>query len=152
MQVEKSFLLAAHPEEAWNLLKDVERVARCIPGVGEVKEISPLEHYEATLTDRVGPFKVRFRIRVASRFREEERAVELDLEGQDRSLGSTLMARFTLALSGGEDGQCRLTVRGETWVTGTLGTLGMPVIRRKVDEAVEQFARNLSQLLTGTGG
>src|ERR1700722_4140284 len=50
--------LEASPEEVWKLLRDVPRLAALLPGVESVTGSQQTETYTATVTDRIGPFKI----------------------------------------------------------------------------------------------
>ena len=67
--------------EVWQFLWDVERVAKCMPGFQEVREVSPEQRYEVVIEERMGPFKIRFDMEVEVLERREEELVRLQAQG-----------------------------------------------------------------------
>ena len=59
MRFEKRIEVQASPDEAWALLWEVDRLARCLPGCKEVQELEPRKKYAAVIEQRVGQFKAR---------------------------------------------------------------------------------------------
>ena len=70
----------------WRFLWDVERVAQCMPGFQEVREVSP-EQYEVVIEERMGPFKIRFDMEVGVLERREEELVRLQVQGERQEAG-----------------------------------------------------------------
>jgi carbon monoxide dehydrogenase subunit G len=48
-------------------------------------------------------------------------------------------------------GETKLLIETDTTFMGRLGELGQPVIRRKAQSTIEEFARNLSRELAARG-
>ena len=68
-------------------------------------------------------------------------------EANDRRLGGGIRARMSLALSPAEVGT-RVQIDTDLAVLGKIGEFGQPVIKKKADALLEEFARNLRSTLT----
>jgi carbon monoxide dehydrogenase subunit G len=77
--------------------------------------------------------------------REAWRA-QMRAEANDRRLGGGIRARLSLALAPAEAG-ARVRIDTDLAVLGRIGEFGQPVIRKKADALLEEFARNLRAAL-----
>ena len=126
---------------------DLPRVAPCVPGLSGL-EAEGEDRYTGTLQARAGPMRVNLSgtLRVMSQDPERGEAQFL-LEAADRRIGGSVKTSMTLMLSPTDDGRTELTIATDTAFMGALGTLGQPIIRRKAAATVEEFARNLADLV-----
>ena len=53
MQIQETFTVDAPPETVWKFFEDIERVARCVPGVQSVDVLGP-DRYKVLATQKVG--------------------------------------------------------------------------------------------------
>jgi carbon monoxide dehydrogenase subunit G len=67
-------------------------------------------------------------------------------EANDRRLGGGIRARLILTLAPVEIGT-RVQIDTDLAVLGKIGEFGQPIIRRKADAVLEEFARNLRSAL-----
>jgi len=67
-------------------------------------------------------------------------------EANDRRLGGGIRARLSLTLTPVEIGT-RVQIDTDLAVLGKIGEFGQPIIRRKADAVLEEFARNLRSAL-----
>ena len=56
---EREVRLTAAPQVVWDTITDVEQLVDWVSILSDAQEISHLAEYRATLTDRLGPFKLR---------------------------------------------------------------------------------------------
>jgi len=146
MRFEKELVVGAPPEQVWAFLWDVERVARCLPGCTDVRTVVPHKQYAAVVSERVGPFRVRFPLDIEVLDVEEGRRLAAQATGRDSAMGSSLKVAIELRLEPAPAGS-RLVILTDTTVLGKLGTLGQGVIQHKADELMAQFARAVQQAL-----
>ena len=125
--------------QAWATLLDVEVVAGWVGLVGEVKEVAPLSRYQAVLSDRVGPFRLRADLDIRIKGVEEESQVVLEAEGEDRQVRSRIRVDLALRLFEREDGATSVRIEGRYEVTGRVATLGASLIRHKADTILDEF-------------
>jgi uncharacterized protein len=146
VQFTKDIEVARPPEAVWAFLWDVDGVARCLPGCGDVRTIAPQKRYTAVVGERIGPFTVRFPLEIEVLEIEPQRRLRARAAGRDSAVGSSLRVLLDLNLEP-RDGGCVIRVSSDTAVLGKLGALGGGIIQRKADQIMEQFAASLRQAL-----
>jgi len=136
-------------ERLWSFLMDVPRVARCVPGVEHVEAVDD-HSYKGRLGVRIGPIRLSLDGTVA--VEEQDPAAwraRMRADAHDRRLGGGIRARLSLTLTPADDGT-RLHIETDLAVLGKIGEFGQPVIRKKADGLLEEFARNLQAALAAT--
>ena len=123
----------------WEVLMDVERVAGWVGLVGEVREIEPLARYQAELTDRMGPFRLRADLQVRILEIEQGRRVALEAEGEDRQVRSRIKLEVALHVRDGTSESTDVRLEGRYEVTGRVATLGASMIRHKAQKILDHF-------------
>ena len=149
--------LPVTPAQAWTALWDVPAVARCLPGLQEIQEISAPgttrrdepHRYRATVRDKVGPFSVVITVDVTVNPSEAEHLLRVSATGRDSVLGSPVRMSMTACLTPSAAGGSHLVLDGRAEVGGKLAALGQAVIHRKTRDVLDTFARNLGAMLGG---
>ena len=140
-------ILPVERERLWNFLLDVPRVARCVPGV-EALEAVDAHAYRGRLGVRIGP--IRLSLDGTMAIEEQDQSAwraRMRADASDRRLGGGIRARMSLVLAPAEGGT-RLSIETDLAVLGKIGEFGQPVIRKKADALLDEFARNLQAALT----
>jgi carbon monoxide dehydrogenase subunit G len=133
-------------ERLWELLMDVPRVGRCVPGVDSIEAVDE-RVYKGLLGVRIGP--IRLSLDGTMAIEEQDRAVwraRMRADASDRRLGGGIRARMSLTLAPAEGGT-RLRIDTDLAVLGKIGEFGQPLIKKKADTLLEDFARNLRAAL-----
>ena len=129
--------------QLWDLLLDVERVAKCFPGA---QEVVPNEDgsYSGSLKVRVGPVSLGMsgNLVILEADREAWQAL-LQVEGSDRRVGGSVRGRLTMRLNDLSSEETELALSSDLTFMGKLGEMGQPLIRKKAEATMEEFARNL---------
>ena len=136
-------------ERLWNFLMDVPRVARCVPGVEHIEAVDA-GGYKGRLGVRIGPIRLSLDGTVA--VEDQDHAAwraRMRADANDRRLGGGIRARMSLALTPADHGT-RLSIETDLAVLGKIGEFGQPIIRKKADALLEEFARNLKEALAPT--
>jgi uncharacterized protein len=133
-------------ERLWDFMMEVPRVARCVPGVEAVEPVDT-GAYRGSLKVQVGPIRLALEgiITVEERDRNAWRA-RMRAEANDRRLGGGIRARLGLTLAPGAGGT-HLKIETELAILGKIGEFGQPVIKKKADTLLAEFARNLQSAL-----
>jgi uncharacterized protein len=133
-------------ERLWAFLMDVPMVGRCVPGVERIDAVDGSAD-RGGLKIQVGPIRLSLEgtITVEEVNREAWRA-RLRAEANDRRLGGGIRAPLSLTLAPAEAGT-RVRIDTDLAVLGRIGEFGQPVIRKKADTLLEEFARNLRSAL-----
>ena len=147
MKLQNSCLIPAGLTESWEFLMDVVSSAKCVPGVADV---APEDdgRYRGALRAKVGPMSVTLSGTVTVREREPDSGrARFLVEASDRRIGGGVKTDMRMQLTAKSASETELTIETDTTFMGRLGELGQPVIRRKAQSTIEEFARNLSREL-----
>ena len=149
MKFEQTCTIAAGPLKVWNFLIDMENVSRCLPGVESMTLVDE-DTYEGSFKIRVGPIALKFKgtLRVEERDRDNWH-VGRRVEGKDGRLGGGVRAYLEVDLVEKGSDETQLNVKLESHVLGKIGEFGQPVMRKKTDALLQEFARQVSQELGG---
>jgi uncharacterized protein len=133
-------------ERLWDFLMDVPAVGRCVPGVERIEAVNG-SAYTGGLKVQVGP--IRLSLEGAITVEEADRAAwraRMRAEANDRRLGGGIRAHLNLTLSVADAGT-RVRIDTDLAVLGKIGEFGQPIIKKKADALLEEFARNLRSTL-----
>jgi carbon monoxide dehydrogenase subunit G len=140
-------------DTAFAFLRDPHRLAACIPGCRDLREIGT-NRYAAVLTSRVGFMTLSFNLTIEIVGIQAPESIDAAIVGDAIGLVGhvTATASVRLADAGGQ----RTIVRYATGIalTGKLGGLGQPVFRSTSAQLAREFGANLKKALealpTGT--
>jgi carbon monoxide dehydrogenase subunit G len=142
--IDQRVTISAPTERVWDFMMDVPAVSRCLPGVETVTQIDP-DTYAGALQVKVGPIAVRLEGRVVLAEQDaDSRRARMELKAADKRVNGAVNARMLMQLHPRDDGQTDLAIHTDATVMGKLGEFGQAVIRKKADQMVAEFARNLS--------
>lgn len=150
MIVDQRVTIAASMDRAWGFLMDVPAVSHCVPGVAAFEQIDE-DDYSGALKVQVGQIRVRLegRLVVTERNAEHHRA-QLDIDAADRRIQGAVKAKTSIRLEAQGAAQTDLVIHADASIQGKLGEFGQAVMRRKADQIIGQFARNVSRELEAT--
>ncbi len=148
MKLENRCLVPADIQRTWELLMDIPRAAACVPGMEEVVQEED-GSYRASMRVKVGPMGLTLAgtLRVLEQDSAKGEARFL-IEASDRKVGGAVRADLLIQLRSEEGNQTELVLNTDTTFIGRLGELGQPLIRRKANNTMQDFARNLAQQLS----
>jgi carbon monoxide dehydrogenase subunit G len=155
MELEHSFTVPVPPDQAWDVLLDVKRVAPCMPGA-TVDEVSG-DDVTGRLKVKVGPVSLTYK--GTAKFAERDaaaRSILVEASGKETRGAGTASATVRAALhpsgNGAAGGQETLVTLHTTMnVTGRPAQFGRGVLAEVGGKLVGQFADNLARQLTGGG-
>jgi carbon monoxide dehydrogenase subunit G len=147
MKFMQNCTITASRETVWDFLMNMQNVANCLPGV---QAFTPLDadNYEGTLRVKVGPVSLTFQgtVHVETRDREQWRGV-VRAEAKDRKLGGGVQAHMDMTLEAKSPAETEMHVALETQILGKIGEFGQPVIRKKTETMLQEFAAQVSKQL-----
>lgn len=141
----RTLRLAAAPNDVFDTIRDVRRVASWLSIVRDVQDVEPPRRYTALLEDRIGPFAMRADLAVEMQ-ETGPRAIRVTARGEDRQVGSRIGATIDLEareVAGGSE----LAIAGRYEVVGRVATLGAGAIRTKGDKILGEFAKSAEKEL-----
>jgi uncharacterized protein len=146
MKLTHTALVRAPRAKVWKLVTDIPAAARCVPGVAAVTP-SGAGKYKGSLLVQLGPVRLVLDGDIALASTDEVAGkASLRADAKDTRLGGTVRATMDLALADkGEDTELRIT--SDVQIAGRIGEFGQPVIQRKADQLMTQFADCLARTL-----
>lgn len=146
MKLTQRCIVAADRERLWEFLLDVPRVSRCIPGVEAVEPLGE-NRVRGVLKVQVGPIRLTLEgtITIDELDRDGWRA-SLRAEANDPKAGGGVRARMTMRLTPA-DGGTELAVETDLSVLGKIGEFGQPIIKRKAEGLLQEFAAAVQSAL-----
>jgi len=146
MKLTHTALVRAPRAKVWKLVTDVPAAARCVPGVAAVTP-SGAGKYKGSLLVQLGPVRLVLDGDIALTSTDETAGkASLRADAKDTRLGGTVRATMDLALTDkGADTELRIT--SDVQIAGRIGEFGQPVIQRKADQLMTQFADCLARTL-----
>lgn len=148
MQFNDRFTVSAPAQRTWQFMLNVPEVLQCLPGCDEVVQVGN-GSYQATMTQRVGPFKVSFRVTADVHVLEQEQRIQARGKGKDARLGNSLDFLLDLRVAEAPGGSL-IELNAQVDIRGPLAQLGMPVMNHKAKETFAQFGQNVQTALSGS--
>ena len=150
MKIQNEIEVSAPPDDLFEVLSDVERVAPLLPGATlEGKEDD--DTYVGTVKVKVGPISVSYRGTIY--FQEldhEARRAVMRASGREINGQGSTEATITATVSG-SDSTSVLTMDTDMEVRGKVAQFGRGAIGNVSQKILDQFARNLEALVLGVG-
>jgi carbon monoxide dehydrogenase subunit G len=143
MQVREVFEVGAGPDVVWKFFEQIERVARCVPGVKSVDVLAP-DRYKVVAAQKVGFISATFEL--TTEVAGWEPGVFMEFTSVGKSIAGAvgnLRTRDRVDFAPTDGGGTRVTLTSEVAVGGMLGALGHKAIAVKSREMTEQFAAAL---------
>src|SRR5215468_5653002 len=148
MELEHSFTIPVPPEQAWQVLLDVEQVAPCMPGA--TVDAVDGDQIKGRIKVKVGPVSLTYAGTARFTERDEQaRSVTLKASGKETRGSGTAAATVRSTLQGEGDGQTRVVVHTTMSVTGRPAQFGRGVMAEVGGRIIEKFATNLAAQLAG---
>ena len=146
MKLSHAVLVRAPRAKVWRLITDVPAAARCVPGVAAVTP-SGAGRYKGSLLVQLGPVRLVLDGDLALATTDEKAGkATVRADAKDSRLGGTVHATMDLALvDKGADTEVRIT--SDVQIAGRIGEFGQPVIQRKADQLMAQFAECIARTL-----
>ena len=150
MELDHSFTVPVPPEQAWDVLLDVQRIAPCMPGA--TVDTVEGDDVAGRLKVKVGPVSITYKGTATFKDRDAaDRSVLVEASGKEMRGAGTASATVRAALQP-EDGSgtaTLVTLHTTLSVTGRPAQFGRGVITEVGSRLIDKFADNLAQQLTG---
>ena len=137
--------VAVPRDVAFRFLQDPERLAACIPGCSDLRELGP-NRYSAVLSSRVAFIQVSFKVVIEVVRMDAPHAIDATVTGDAVGLAGHMTAKAALVLAE-DEAHTKVSYTTDVTLTGKLGGIGQPVFRAKSAELARQFGENLKHAL-----
>lgn len=144
MEMQDKRVIAAAQDTVWSALLDAEVLKECIPGCEDLTG-SPDEGFEATVVQKVGPVKARFKGAVSLTDMTAPESLRISGEGKGGAAGFA-KGGAVVSLSTVEGGT-EVAYEVDAKVGGKLAQLGSRIIDSFARKLADQFFTNLQNKL-----
>jgi carbon monoxide dehydrogenase subunit G len=146
MIIDDSFDVDAPVERVWPLLKDVPRVATCIPNAA-ITEVIDEKTYRAKVSVKVGPVSVSYNALITILSLDDAtNTATLDVKGDDvKGRGGVRASVVSRAEKRGDGTHVELHTDAQ--ISGVIATVGGRLIESVARKTVAEFAKNLAALV-----
>ena len=146
MIIDDSFEVDAPVERVWPVLKDVPRVATCIPNA-EITEVVDERTYRAKVSVKVGPVSVSYRATIfVESLDDATHTATLRVQG-DESRGRGGVKASIVSRAVQQDGKTHVDLHTDAQISGIIATVGGRLIEGVAKKTVAEFAANLAKLV-----
>lgn len=153
MKIQNSFEIPLPPDQAWDVLMDIPKIAPCMPGA-ELTGGTPDGGYQGLVSVKLGPVALSFNgtANFVERNDDERRAV-VSAQGADRKGRGSANAVVEFRLSASGAGS-RVDIGTDMSLSGLVAQYGRGagIIQSVAEQLVSQFAGNLRAMIEAQSG
>ena len=153
LQFENSFTVPLPPADAWVVLLDVPRMAKCLPGATLTETVDD-KTFKGNVNVKVGPVALTFAgTATFEDIDEANRTVRVKGSGGEAKGRGRAAAEFTIRLEPAGDAATKVIAQSDVTLSGAVAQYGrgVGVMKAVADEIIARFAKNLEQEITGGG-
>ena len=147
IQLHHQFQVALPVDKTWDLLTDLPKVARCLPGAN-LDDVVEGE-YRGGMSTRIGPISAKYKGTASFREHDEvsHRAV-IDARGREEKGSGSASALITAVLK--PDGEGTLVdLSTELTISGRAAQFGRSLIAEVSNTMIDEFVRRLEAMIRG---
>lgn len=151
IELDNTFTVPVPPEQAWDVLLDVERIAPCMPGAS----VTSVEGDEIAgqVKVKLGPLSLSYK--GTAKFTEKDSAshtIAIEAAGKETRGAGTASATVHASLKPDDtEGQTTVSIHTSLNVTGRPAQFGRSLLPEVSGKLIDQFAANLAALIDSTG-
>jgi carbon monoxide dehydrogenase subunit G len=148
IELDNTFTVPVPPEQAWNVLLDVERIAPCMPGAS-VTSVEG-DQVEGQVKVKLGPLSLTYK--GTAKFTDKDQAnhkIVIEATGKETRGAGTASANVQATLTPGEAaGSTLVAIHTSLNVTGRPAQFGRSLLPEVSGKLIAQFASNLEALIS----
>jgi hypothetical protein len=147
IELDNSFTVPVPPEQAWDVLLDVERIAPCMPGAS-VTSVEG-DQIEGQVKVKLGPLSLTYK--GTAKFTDKDEAnhtIAIEATGKETRGAGTASANVQATLTPAEAGSTLVAIHTSLNVTGRPAQFGRSLLPEVSGKLIAQFASNLEALIT----
>src|SRR5215469_13512191 len=147
IELDNSFTVPVPPEQAWDVLLDVERIAPCMPGA-TVTSVSG-DEIAGQVKVKLGPLSLSYK--GTAKFIEKDQAnrtIAIEASGKETRGAGTAAATVHASLKPADaESQTLVAIHTSLNVTGRPAQFGRSLLPEVSGKLIAQFAANLEALI-----
>jgi uncharacterized protein len=149
IELDNSFTVPVPPEQAWDVLLDVERIAPCMPGAS-VTSVDG-DEIAGQVKVKLGPLSLSYK--GTAKFTEKDQAnhtIAIEASGKETRGAGTASATVQAGLKPADaEGHTLVSIHTSLNVTGRPAQFGRSLLPEVSGKLIAQFADNLHALIAG---
>jgi len=146
IELDNSFTVPVPPEQAWDVLLDVERIAPCMPGA-TVTAVNG-DEIEGQVKVKLGPLSLTYKGTAKFTDKDQEnRAIAIEASGKETRGAGTASATVQASLQPAGAGSTLVSIHTALNVTGRPAQFGRSLLPEVSGKLIAQFATNLEALI-----
>jgi carbon monoxide dehydrogenase subunit G len=149
IELDNSFTVPVPPEQAWDVLLDVERIAPCMPGASVTSVAG--DEIEGQVKVKLGPLSLTYK--GTAKFTEKDeasRTIAIQANGKETRGAGTASANVQASLKPDEAGTL-VSIHTSLNVTGRPAQFGRSLLPEVSGKLIGEFASNLAALIEADG-
>ena len=147
IELDNSFTVPVPPEQAWDVLLDVERIAPCMPGAS-VTSVEG-DEIQGQVKVKLGPLSLTYK--GTAKFTDKDQAshtISIEATGKETRGSGTASATVQAKLTPGDSaGQTLVSIHTSLNVTGKPAQFGRSLLPEVSGKLIQQFATNLEAMI-----
>jgi len=147
IELDNSFTVPVPPEQAWDVLLDVERIAPCMPGAS-VTSVEG-DEIEGQVKVKLGPLSLTYK--GTAKFTDKDQAghaISIEASGKETRGSGTASATVQANLTPGDGpGRTLVSIHTSLNVTGKPAQFGRSLLPEVSGKLIQQFATNLEAMI-----
>jgi uncharacterized protein len=148
IELDNTFTVPAPPEQTWDVLLDVERIAPCMPGASVLSVDG--DEIQGQVKVKLGPLSLTYK--GTAKFTEkdqESHTIAIEANGKETRGAGTASANVTATLKPGDTGaEAVVSIHTSLNVTGRPAQFGRSLLPEVSGKLIQQFATNLEAMIT----
>ena len=149
MKVQEHFVVDEPASTVWEFFEQVDRVARCVPGVEDVTVVDD-DNSRVRVTQAVGPMSATFDMKMRITAREPGRSMEFTGIGRSvKGAAGNVRSTNRVQLEEAGEGGTRVLLEADVALGGMLGSVGQKVVAKQATAVTKSFAEALERELSG---
>jgi carbon monoxide dehydrogenase subunit G len=149
IELDNSFTVPVPPENAWDVLLDVERIAPCMPGASVLSISDDGNEIEGQVKVKLGPLSLTYK--GTAKFTEKDQAnytIAIEATGKETRGAGTASANVQAVLKPADEaGGTLVAIHTSLNVTGRPAQFGRSLLPEVSGKLIAQFASNLEALI-----
>jgi uncharacterized protein len=150
IELDNSFTVPVLPEQAWDVLLDVERIAPCMPGASVTSISDDGNEIEGQVKVKLGPLALTYK--GTAKFTEkdqENHTIAIEATGKETRGAGTASANVQATLKPADvAGSTLVSIHTSLNVTGRPAQFGRSLLPEVSGKLIAQFASNLEALIS----
>ncbi len=149
IELDNSFTVPVPPEQAWDVLLDVERIAPCMPGASVLSISDDGNEIEGQVKVKLGPLSLTYKGTAKFTSKDEaNRTIAIEATGKETRGAGTASANVQASLKPADDtGSTLVSIHTSLNVTGRPAQFGRSLLPEVSGKLIAQFASNLEALI-----